>query len=46
MNKKELYDAVKARESEGRFRHTLSMAEMAVSLAACHGVDTDLVWTA
>ena len=30
--------------SDVRFAHTRSMAEMAVSLAECHGIDTDLTW--
>ena len=44
MNKKELIEKVKGFESEERYRHTLSMADMAVSLADCYEVDRDLAW--
>jgi len=43
-DKNELIKRIKACESEYRFRHSCSMAEMAVSLAECHGIDKDMVW--
>ena len=40
---KELEQRVRQYVSEKRFRHILSMTEMALSLAKCHGVDTGIV---
>ena len=46
INDPELIEQIRQRESEYRFVHTCSMAEIAVSLAECYGIDKELTWKA
>ncbi|MBQ3425126.1 MAG: bis(5'-nucleosyl)-tetraphosphatase (symmetrical) YqeK [Clostridia bacterium] len=44
MDRVEWMAKIQSTESAKRLRHTLSMTDMAVSLAECYGIDTELTW--
>lgn len=44
MHKDEWINRIRSYMTEARFRHTLNMTAMAVSLAHCHGVDEAITW--
>lgn len=43
-NQKSIITRIKEYEAENRFLHTCSMADMAVSLAECYKLDTEITW--